>query len=404
MKKIRVAVLFGGKSTEHEVSVITGIQAIENFDREKFDVFPIYVTKEGKWYSGPELANIETFRKIHLIPDKATQVVFSFDKDQKGFRPVGKKTINLFNRSSDILPIDVILPTFHGGLGENGGFAGLFETMDLPYVGPGITGGTLAMDKVVMKQLFEQENIAISKWFWFYRNAWNANRKIIITKIEEQLKYPLFVKPATGGSSIGTTKVHSTKELENAIEVAVLFDRKIVVEESVENAREFNISVMGNAGSELAVSVCEEVFSSNSLLTYEDKYMGEELKMGTGAKSQGMLSTKRQLPANISRELSKKMQMLAMNVFETLDGSGVSRIDFLYQEKTNKIFVIESNTIPGCLSFYLWDASGLKYKDMLTKLIDLAFERYNDSKENSVTFSTNILENFKVGGSKGSKI
>lgn len=396
--KLRVAVLFGGISPEHEVSIISGLQAIEHLDKEKFEAIPVYITKEGKWYSGPELTKIETFRNLAAISEKGFQVTVTFDSNKKGLLVTRRR--NFFNKFSEIVSVDVIFPVFHGGLGENGGLAGIYESMQLPYVGPGITGGALGMDKIVMKQLFMQTGIPIARWCGIYRSAFEKDRSLVIKKIESVLRYPMFVKPATGGSSIGTTKAHNKKELENAIEVAAVFDRKLVVEESIENAREINVSVLGNAGSELMVSVCEEVFSENKLLTFEDKYIGEESKTGKGVKSHGMLSTKRQIPAIFSKEIERRIQETAKKVFETLEGSGVSRIDFLYQQKTKKIFVIESNTIPGSLSFYLWEASGLSFKDMLTKLINLALERYEESQKNTTTFSTNILEKFNAGGSK----
>jgi D-alanine-D-alanine ligase len=289
--------------------------------------------------------------------------------------------------------IDVIFPAFHGGLGENGGFPGIFEAMDLPYVGPGITGGALGMDKIVMKMLFQQADIPVTRWQWFYRSAWEKDPSALVTKIEKELKYPFFVKPATGGSSIGTTKAHNKKELENAIEVAAVFDSRIIVEESFENAREINVSVLGNAGSDLMVSVCEEVFAAGEVLTFEDKYVGNSKG---GAK--GMAQTKRQIPADIPKDIEKKIQTTAKKVFDTLLGSGVCRIDFLYKEKTQEIKVIEENTIPGSLSFYLWEASGLSFKDMNTKLIALAIERYEDTQKNVTTFSSNILKDFNASG------
>lgn len=394
-KKVRVAVFFGGKSPEHEVSIITGIQAIEHFDKEKFDILPVYVAKDGKWYSGPELVKIETFRNLLSVPDKGIQETISLDSE-KGLQPVLKKSLNPFKKSISVEPIDVIFCAFHGGLGENGGFSGVFEAMDLPYVGPGVTGGVLGMDKIAMKQAFEQTDIPIAKWLWFFRSVWEKDSKTILTRIERALQYPLFVKPSNGGSSIGTTKAHNRKELENAIEVAAVFDKKIIIEEAFENAREINVSVVGNAGLDVSVSVCEEVFASGEVLTYEDKYVGN----GKSGGSKGMAATKRQIPAKISKEIQEKIQNYARKVFDVLDGSGVCRIDFLYREKTKEIIVLEINTIPGSLSFYLWEASGLPFKNLLSKLIDVAYERYADAKKNTTTFANNILENFGEG-SKG---
>lgn len=396
MNKKRVAVIFGGKSPEHEVSIITGIQVIEHIDKNAFDVLPVYISKDGRWYSGSEFAQIETYSKL-LPYSKNDQRTISLDNEEKALIPVEKK--GLFNKQTNE-KIDVIFPTFHGGLGENGGASGLFEMMDVPYVGPGITGGVLGMDKIIMKQVLEHGDVPITKWEWFYRTAFQKDPDAVIKHVENKLKYPLFVKPASGGSSIGTSKVKDRKELQNAIEVAAVFDTKIVVEEAIENAREINVSVLGNSGSELQVSVCEEVFSTSSLLSYEDKYLGSESK--TGGKSQGMASTKRQIPAKLPKEITEKIQKIAKHVFECLNASGVSRIDFLYQEKTNSIFVIEINTIPGSLSYYLWEPSGLSFTELLNKLIELAYARFDETKKNTTTFSSNILENFNANrGSKG---
>lgn len=392
MVKKRVAVFFGGKSPEHEVSIITGIQAIEHFDKEKYEIIPVYIAKDGKWYSGEALTKIETFQNLLAIPQKGTQETITLDSE-KGLQPIEKKSTNIFKKSAETQPIDVIFNASHGGLGENGGLSGVFEAMDVPYVGPGITGGVLGMDKVVMKQVLEANNIPITKWVWSYKNAWKKD----FAGIEKHLSYPLFVKPANGGSSIGTTKAHNRKELENAIEVAMLFDKKIIIEESFEDAREINVSVLGNAGGNLQVSVCEEVFSSGEILTYEDKYVGNSKTSG----SKGMAATKREIPAKIPKEIEKKIQETAATVFNVLDASGVSRIDFLYREKTQEIVVLEINTIPGSLSFYLWEATSVSFPKLLDKLIDLAYERYNDAKQNTTTFANNILENFPTAGSKG---
>ena len=397
MNKKRVAVLFGGESPEHEVSIITGIQTIENLDRKLFDVFPVYISKEGNWYTGASLTKIETFQKLNCISQSNVQNTVAFGTENNGIISLNK---NIFKKSVSVHTIDVLFPTFHGGYGENGGMAGVFEMMHLPYVGPGITGGVLGMDKIVMKHVLASAELPIAKWDWFFRNEFETNKSGVLEKIEKNLQYPLFVKPANGGSSIGTSKVVDNKELVNAIEVACVFDSKIVVEESVEQAREINISVLGNAGSSLELSLCEEVFSENKLLSFEDKYMGSETK--SGIKSQGMASTKRKIPANVPKEILKQIQETAKKTFHVLNASGVSRIDFLYQPKTNRIYVIEINTIPGSLSFYLWEPSGLSFKKLLTRLIDLAYERFQDNKKNTTTFSNNILENFATNkGSKG---
>ncbi|HSW97525.1 MAG TPA: D-alanine--D-alanine ligase family protein [Candidatus Saccharimonadales bacterium] len=396
MKK-RIGVIFGGKSPEHEVSVITGLQVIENIDKEKFDVLPIYVAKDGRWFSGPELLKIETYRNLGLIPEKSTQEAVIPSDTEKSLMPVAKSSLNPFKKSEN-QTIDVLLPTFHGGIGESGSFQGMFDIMNIPYVGPSVLGGALSMDKVVMKQLFLQNNLPITKYLWFNRRAFEKDRNAVIKSIEKDLKYPLFVKPSNGGSSIGTTKAHDKKELENAIEVANLFDRRFIVEESFENSIEINISVIGNTGSELMVSVCEEVYASGEVLTYEDKYVGGGKKTGP---SKGMASTKRKVPAELAKEVEEKIQKLAKLAFEVLESSGVARVDFLVNKKTKDVVILEINNPPGSMAYYLWEASGLSFKDMLSKLTALALERYEDDAKNTKTFSSNILQNFNLTGAKG---
>lgn len=391
----RVGVIFGGKSPEHEVSVITGLQVIENIDTEKFDVLPIYVAKDGRWFSGPELLKIETYRNLAGIEEKAQQEAVIPSDTQKSLLPVAKSSLNPFKKNES-LAIDVLLPTFHGGIGESGSFQGMFDIMNIAYVGPSVLGGALSMDKVVMKQLFLQNKLPITKYLWFTRIVFEKDRGVVLQSVEKELKYPLFVKPANGGSSIGTTKAHNRKELEQAIEVANLFDRRFIVEESFENASEINISVIGNSGSDLLVSVCEEVFSSGEVLTYEDKYVGGGKKTGS---SKGMASTKRKIPATLPKAVEEKIQTLSKLAFNVLESAGVARVDFLVNKKTNDIVILEINNPPGSMAYYLWEASGLSFKDMISKLIDLALTRYEDDLKNTKTFSSNILQDVNLGKS-----
>jgi len=395
--KRRIGVIFGGKSPEHEVSVITGLQVIENIDKENFDVLPIYVAKDGRWFSGPELLKIETYRNLGLIPDKATQEAVIPSDTEKSLMPVAKSSLNPFKKTES-QTLDILLPTFHGGMGESGSFQGMFDIMNIPYVGPSVLGGALSMDKVVMKQLFLQNKLPITKYVWFSRSTFEKDRNTVLNSIEKELSYPLFIKPSNGGSSIGTTKAHNKKELENAIEVANMFDRRFIVEESFENAQEVNISVIGNAGSELMVSVCEEVYASGEVLTYEDKYVGGGKKTGS---SKGMASTKRKIPAELPKDVEEKIQKLAKQAFEVLESNGVARVDFLVNKKSKDVVILEINNPPGSMAFYLWEASGMRFKEMLTKLIDLAVERFEDDTKNTKTFSSNILQNYNAAGVKG---
>lgn len=395
--KRRVAVIFGGKSPEHEVSVITGLQVVENIDKDKYDVLPIYVAKDGRWFSGEELLNVEIYRNLLSIPGKSTQEAIIPSDTEKSLLPISKSSFYPFKKKASV-QIDVLLPTFHGGFGESGSFQGMFDIMNIPYVGPSVLGGALSMDKVVMKQLFLQNSLPITNYLWFTRKAFEQNPAEILEKIEKELTYPLFVKPSNGGSSIGTTKAHNKKELENAIEVANVFDKRFIVEESFENSKEINISVIGNSGSELMTSVCEEVFSSGEVLTYEDKYVGGSKKQGS---SKGMATTSRKIPAQLPKAVEEKIQSLAKKAFSVLESSGVARVDFLVNKNTDEVVILEINNPPGSMAFYLWEKSGLPFKEMTSKLIELAVKRYQEETKNTKTFSSNILENFNVSGSKG---
>jgi D-alanine-D-alanine ligase len=389
-QKKRVAVIFGGISPEHEVSIITGLQVLENLDKEKFIGIPVYVSKNGELFTGDRLLKIETYRNLPAIPQKAQRVQPYLDSQLKGFQTVGGFLKKKF------IDIDVIFPCFHGGVGENGAFQGFFELTNIPYVGSGVLASTTGMDKVVTKQLFEKAGLPITKYYWFYRSAWEKDQEKILAEIKQKLTLPLFIKPANAGSSIGVAKVKNEDELKNAIEVALLFDRKVIAEEAFAG-REINISIMGNSGSALETSVCEEVFLSKDLLSYADKYISEN------SKSKGMASAKRKVPADLLSEIETKIQSLAKIAYQTLDCSGLARIDFMINEKKNQIILLEINTIPGSLSFYLWEPKGIKFKDLLTLLIDLALERHTEVKKNTTSFPTNILEHFNPKG-KASKI
>jgi D-alanine-D-alanine ligase len=393
MDKKKVAVIFGGISPEHEVSVITGLQALENLDKDKFIGIPVYVSKDGELFTGNELLKIETYRNLLEIPQKSQRAQPYLDNKEKGIQPVSSSLISLRQK---IVDIDVIFPCFHGGVGENGAFQGFFDLTNIPYVGSGVLGSAVGFDKIATKQLFAQAGLSITKYYWFYCTSWEKDQTRVLKEIKQKLSLPLFVKPANAGSSIGVAKAKNDDELQNAIEVALLFDRKIIVEEAFEG-REINISVLGNSGSELETSVCEEVFPSKDLLSYDDKYNSEN------GKTKGMASTSRKIPADLTPEIEAKIQSMAKLAYQALDCAGLARIDFMFNEKTNEIIILEINTIPGSLSFYLWEPKGVKFKKLLTRLIELALERHEEAQKLTTSFPTNILANFNPKG-KASKI
>lgn len=385
-QKKNVAILFGGKSPEHEISIITGIQVLNNIDKNKFNVVPVYIAKDGKWYYSGIFSKAELFKDLESIPFTSQEVYLPPDPNNRYL--LGTKS---FLRKQFKIKIDVFFPCFHGSLGENGAFQGLLEICEIPYVGSEILGSALGMDKVVCKDIFIANKVPTVSYVHFYRDNINHEIEKIVRELETRFKYPMFVKPSVGGSSVGVTKAKNNSELKHGLELAALFDSKIIVEEGIENAKEINISVMGNANGELVVSVCEEVFHDGEFLTYDDKYKS------SNGKSQGMASTKRKIPAELNRETAELIQEIAKKVFSSLNCAGLIRIDFLVKEDPLEINVIEVNTIPGSMAFYLWKASGMSFSNVITKLIELAERRFDMKSKNTYTFSSNILKNLKPG-------
>lgn len=400
--KKNIAVFFGGKSPEHEVSVITGVQVINNMDLAKFNPLPIYVSKDGRWFYGQDFKNPSIFRNIASIPLHYPEVNFSFQSDSKDStekKSSGNKSVarlcqvgkpNLFGFGKKLeLEVDCIFPAFHGGLGEDGSFQGLFEIYNIPYVGSGVAGSVLGIDKVLEKDIQKAHNIPSADFAVFYKNQIIQDPLEVIRKIEREFSYPVFVKPAVGGSSIGVAKAIDSLSLKNGLEVAAMLDQKVIVEQGIENAREINISVMGNSGSELQVSSCEEVFHTSGFLTYEDKYSGKG--------KAGMASATREIPAKLSMDTLSLVQATAKEVFNILDCNGLARVDFLVKENPLRIYVLEINTIPGSMSFYLWEASGIDFKTLISRLIELAEERFLERSKRVVAFESDILKNFDMG-------
>lgn len=355
MSKLNIAVLYGSRSTEHEVSIITALQVMHNLDKNKYHVLPIYITKSGKWLKGDEDFFLpEKYKNLDLLDQNYPETTL-----------LAKKMFSLSSLSifQSLPKIDIAFPVFHGTFGEDGTIQGLLEMAGIPYVGSGVLASALGMDKLAQKKIFSE---------------------IPQVKYGSNLKFPVFVKPANGGSSIGITKAKNAKELKDAIEVARCYDRRVVVEESAEGFKEINISVLGNSGGELKTSVCEQPVASKDILTYEDKYQ---------AGTKGLAGAKRLIPAPIQPATAAKIAEYAKAAFAAIDASGLARVDFLVSPDEKTIYINEINTIPGSLAFYLWEKSGLSFPQLLDKLISLAQERYTGRQKTTYTFSTNILTN-----------
>lgn len=396
--KIKVGVIFGGESVEHEVSIISAVQAMNKIDNNKYEIIPIYIGKDREWYTGEMLRDIETFQDLELLKRYAKNVVLYCRngefvlQNKKGF----KKVVNT---------IDIAFPIVHGTNVEDGTLQGYLQSIGIPYVGSDVYASVVGQDKVYMKQIFESEKLPIKKYIWFYDQDYKMDSEEILKKANT-LKYPLIVKPSTLGSSVGINKAKNEDELIKAIEDAIQYDNKVVVEEMVENLTEVNISVLGNYKNQ-ELSEIEEVIPTKDILTYEDKYIGDgKIKGKLGIKnpskgSKGMLSANRKIPATIKKELKEEVKTTAIKAFKALGTAGVCRIDFLVDNKTNKVYINEINSIPGSLAFYLWEPIGKDYTDLLEEMINLGVKDYRRRVSKTHSFKTNILKGFQ--GLKGAK-
>ncbi len=389
--KIRLGVFFGGRSVEHEVSIITALQAIAKIDKVKYEIIPIYIAKSGVWYTGKMLLDIDIYSDLDLLKRYAREVVL-YNKDGRFLlqnkNGILKRVVN---------EIDMALPIMHGTNGEDGTLQGYFETIGIPYAESGVYASAVGQDKVFMKQIFRENSVNVVKYKWFFDTDY-LNDPDKIMKECEKLNYPMIVKPATLGSSVGIQVCHNQLELREAILDAINYDSKILVEEVITNLKEVNISVLGNYEHQ-ELSTIEEVGSQNEILTYEDKYTG-----GKKGPSKGMASARRKIPANISEKLAHDVEEMALRAFRALNSSGVVRIDFLIDMETEKVYVNEINSIPGSLSFYLWEKTNKEYPELLEDIINLGIVNYKNKNKKTITFKNNILEGFNgLKGVKGIK-
>jgi D-alanine-D-alanine ligase len=350
--RLRIGVVFGGRSAEHEVSLVSATSVINALDKEKYEVVPIGISPEGRWLSSAEaLTLLKEKSSITDLPEH----VFVPDPHHKALM-----AINAEVSSSSSKPVDVIFPLIHGTYGEDGTIQGLFELADIPYVGAGVLGSAVGMDKAIQKQLLKQAKIPVTPDYSFLYEQYRQSGKKHVAAIEKKLRYPMFVKPPNLGSSIGISKAHNRKELIEAIELAGQYDRKVLVERGVENAREIECSVLGN--DEPIASVPGEIIPSNEFYDYDAKYVDGK--------------SKAEIPAKLPKAIVKKVQKYAVDAFRALECAGMARADFLVTRTTNRIFLNEINTLPGftSISMYpkLWQASGLSYPELLEKLIELA--------------------------------
>lgn len=393
-RQLRVAVVFGSRSVEHEVSVISAIQAMDAMDPRRYEPLPVYITKEGHWITGPELRRVDSYkdqpgllsrcRPVYLRPEPFGNRLFM---EEPG--PLGSKRTR-------VTLVDVVFPIVHGTFGEDGTLQGLFELAAVPYVGAGVVGSAVGMDKIVMKAAFQAQGLPVVNYLWFTRKRWQSAADEVVGEVERTLRYPYFVKPANLGSSVGITRANDRAGLFDAVEIAAHYDRRLLVEEAFEGGIEVNCSVLGNDDPQ--PSVCEQPIAWTEILSYEDKYLrGGGKGKGGGGSGEGMASLTRRIPAPISAELTTEIQRLAVEAFRAVDCAGLARVDFLVDPVSGRIAVNEINTMPGSLSFYLWEPSGVPFPALVDRLIDLALERHRERQQTTYSFDSALLQKFSRG-------
>jgi D-alanine-D-alanine ligase len=390
--KRTVAVIFGSRSVEHDVSVVTAQQVMQALKPEKYEIVPVYITREGCWITGPGLRDLGTFQADNVADLMGMKdAVISPSTQHRGI--IISPVSGWFKRSQ-LQRVDVVFPVLHGTHGEDGTLQGLLELADLPYVGAGVMASAVVRDKIMLKTVLAQVGIPTVDHLAFSRQEWVKDSKAILARIETELGYPVFVKPASLGSSIGVARANNAEEATNYINVAANFDRRILIERAVDDAIEINCALMGNV--DLRASVLEQPVTWQEFLTYEEKYMRSE-----GAA--GMKGAERRVPAPISDELTQRIRQTAIAAFKAVDGRGTARVDFLVREEAGEIYLNEINTIPGSLAFYLWQEEGMSPSDVVDELIRLALEAHQEKRKTVYNYKTGLLAHAAARGLKGVK-
>ena len=388
--KTNIGVFFGGRSTEHEISVISASQAMHAINRDKYDVTPIYITKQGHWYTGEALLDVKNYRNIPELLKQCEEVYMRPVYDDYNLYKGNKKMFG----SNILTRLDVVIPVLHGSKVEDGIFEGVLQTIGIPYAGCDVLSSANGMDKITMKMILQANDVPVVDYVWFTDNEWGRDRDSVIKRIEDKLGYPVIVKPANLGSSVGIGSAHNREELIEKVNEAERYSMRMIVEHLVSDLQEINCSVLGDCD-DYRMSVLEEPIKSGDFLTYDQKYLGG----GKGAK--GMQSSQKRIPAELPKEETERIQYLAGETFRVLSCHGVSRVDVIIDRSTREVYVNEINTIPGSLSFYLWEATGLPFDKLMDTLVQLALKRKRNQSLKTVSYDQNI---FSLGGGvKGAK-
>ncbi len=391
--KTRVAVMFGGKSVEHEVSVISGIQAIMSMDTDKYEVIPVYINKNNEMYIGDKIGDIEAYKNIKELIAQSQRVIMINEGNKVCLTPYPLK---MFGKKS-VIEIDIAFPIVHGTNVEDGALQGYLKTIGIPFVGCDVTASAVGMDKYITKAVLKENGIPILDCQCYTMSDY-SDIDSIVADVENHLGYPVIVKPVNLGSSVGISVAKNQAELITSIDDAFTYAKKIIVEHAITKLREINCSVLGDEN-EAAASECEEPLHSKDILSYEDKYLSNSKNGG----SKGMAGVSRKIPAQLEAQKRKEIQDMAVKAFKILGCNGVARIDFMIDEEDGTLYFNEINTIPGSLSFYLWEPVGVSYKELLDRMIQLSLKRLREEEALTFAFDTNILNQQSLSGMKGAK-
>ena len=388
--KINVGVLYGGNSTEHEISIISAVQAMNNMDKEKYNIVPIYLSKDSNMYTGENFMNMDVYKDLNKLKQKATEVVL-LKKNNEFVLMRNKFPYSIVSK------IDLAFPFMHGYNTEDGSIAGFLEVLGIPFCESDIYASVIGQDKIFQKQVLQANDVNVVDYKYFYESDYLSDSEKVLKDVMK-LKFPVIVKPARQGSSVGINVAKTKEELIEAIEEAINYDEKILVEKVIENLCELNCSVVGD-NSSYETSLIEEVYGSDEILSYKDKYMSDS--SSKNGPSKGMASTGRKIPADISKKTQKAIEEMSIKACKALNTSGVVRIDYLMDKKSGEVYLNELNLVPGSLSFYLWAPKGVEYKELLTRIIDCGIRKYQNKAKKLSSFETNVLASFN--GTKGVK-
>lgn len=399
--KIRLALIYGSRTCEHDVSIISALQAAQHVNPDDYDLIYVYIDQNGEWYTGEKLADISLYRNfdkravVRVIPMGVEGKLRLMQHPDDKLLPIG--------RLRQIAEADVVMPVMHGMNGEDGTLQGMLELWNIPYTSSGVLGSALGMDKIAMKRMFKACGFPVLKDVCVERSEWKRNRAGVLSRVMNELSFPVYVKPSNLGSSIGINRADNENGLEDAIDIAVSYDRRVQVETGIQDLMEINCAVLGYGGDAMA-SVTEMPVRWSDFLSFDEKYLRGAKGSAKGTKSapsKGMSSLSRQMPAPISPELTHRVEELAVDAFKALDCKGVARIDFLYDKAADELYIGEINTIPGSLAFYLWEGRGISFERMIDMMVEYAFRANADRNENVFSYQSAILSG--SSGAKGAK-